>query len=113
MGLKELINDCCIGTENMGSAAAAAKEQFPIGEDTSGQSITTLVRLALLDQMALMRLPAVHIQWYSRQFEGNSISVYTFNKIMEAMNNVHCKLIVNDLRVARVGLPEQNLCVLS
>ena len=94
--------------------SAAKKTQFIIGgEGISGQSITTLVRLALLDQMALMRLPAVHIQWYSRQFEGNSISVYTFNKIMEAMNNVHCKLIFNDLRVARVGLPEQNLCVLS
>ena len=41
-------------TENMGSAAAS--KQFIIGgEGTGGQSITMLVRLALLDQIALMQ----------------------------------------------------------
>ena len=41
-------------TENMG--IAAAKKQFIIGgEGSSGQSITMLVRLALLDQIALMQ----------------------------------------------------------
>ena len=58
-------------------AVQRPKTQFLIGgEATSGQSITTLVRLALLDQMALMRLPAVQMQWYSGQSVGNYLCVH-------------------------------------
>ena len=51
MGLKDLNNDCV-----RKHGQRSGQKQFIIGgEGTSGQSITTLVRLALLDQIALMQ----------------------------------------------------------
>ena len=58
----------------MGSAAAS--KQFIIGgEGTGGQSITMLVRLALLDQIALMQLYNSRCAIVEELWEIQSVSI--------------------------------------